>query len=382
MMMLVYHPAVLRNAGLRTAPLSQLNRAFSTLNQNSFTTTVRYKPSHVYSVVADVESYSKFVPWCTKSKVVEELSPREKLADLTVGFYGVTEETFRSHVILDPYRSVTALASSELYSKSPLKRLKNVWTFEPVGDNETRVSMELEFEFHNPWYTKLTSHFLKRISNLAMSSFIARCALVKPPALEELNVEREQQPQAAAGATTPAAEQAIVDHSFRGVQDTFRSLASCAYFEEYEIEILAHEFQRLTEDSAGRLSKFALGKFLQIQDKSLLDAIFNGMDVDKNGSLTLREFVRGLSLITRGSPQEKRFVWFKNAPDEAISKEDLMRATACTLVVRDVLARLFASNASISFYERPDVAAARLVAPVFRNGMTNTRALERLFASL
>jgi coenzyme Q-binding protein COQ10 len=146
---------------------------------------VNYSPTHVYKVVADVERYQEFVPWCTKSKIVEEISPKEKLADLTVGFYGLSEETFRSHVVLEPYHSVTALASSDLYSQSPLKRLKNVWTFEPSDDNRTKVSMKLEFEFHNPLYTRLTGHFLKRISSLAMSSFVARCALVKDDIVQD-----------------------------------------------------------------------------------------------------------------------------------------------------------------------------------------------------
>jgi len=337
---------------------------------------VNYKQHHVYKVVGDVAKYEEFVPWCSKSRIVEEISPKEKLADLTVGFYGMAEETFRSHVILDPYRSVTALASSDLYTNSPLKRLKNVWTFEPSGENRTKVSMELEFEFFNPVYTRLTSHFLKRISNMAMTSFVARCGSIK----EDL----DEHPSSIDPLKAAAAAVHFTDHSFREIGDSFESLTSCAaHLNEEEIEFLAHDYARLSESSepaAGKLFKDALRKWLGHCDERVSDRVFQAMDVDKNGTLTLREFIRGVSLIARGTPEEKRYGWFRNRSDEEISREELELITMCTLIVRDSLS--LCTNHQSVLYERPDVTSVRMVAPVFRGSYVNKRALERLFATL
>jgi len=338
-------------------------------NLNKFSSIVDYRPAHVYKVVADVERYQEFVPWCTKSTIVEHISEKEKLADLTVGFMGISEETFRSHVILNPFVSVTALASSDLYSNSPLKRLKNVWSFEPTGDDRTRVQMELEFEFHNPFYTRLTSHVLKRISNLAMSSFVARCALIKDDLVQE-DIHKT--------------EQAILaDDSFRGVPDSFKSLASCAHLEEIEVEFLAHEFERLTHDSCGRLSREALRKWLGRPEEDVVNYVFDRMDVDKNGTLTLREFIRGVSLIARGTLEEKRYTWFGNRRSETITREELERTTLASLIVREAL-QMTVSPSSVppSVFEKPEMAARRMVAPVFRDGLINIRALERLLATM
>lgn len=41
------------------------------------------------------------------------------------------------------------------------------------------------------------------------------------------------------------------------------------------------------------------------QDEFLQDLIFNKFDVDKNGTVDFREFMQGLSVITRGTPEEK-----------------------------------------------------------------------------
>ena len=73
-----------------------------------------YSRQQLYRVVADVDSYNRFVPFCTNSKV---LSRRERLSDLTmpdgfsmdaeltVGFFSFTE-SYVSKVTCCPYDSV------------------------------------------------------------------------------------------------------------------------------------------------------------------------------------------------------------------------------------------------------------------------------------
>ena len=73
-----------------------------------------YSPQQLYEVVADVDSYNKFIPFCTGSKVLSRRKPLKCLkipdafsvdAELTVGFLSFTE-SYVSKVICSPYSSV------------------------------------------------------------------------------------------------------------------------------------------------------------------------------------------------------------------------------------------------------------------------------------
>lgn len=52
----------------------------------------------MYDIVSDVDKYTEFVPWCTKSKVTFRQYPTAK-ADLEVGFPPVVEK-YTSHLTL------------------------------------------------------------------------------------------------------------------------------------------------------------------------------------------------------------------------------------------------------------------------------------------
>ena len=41
------------------------------------------------------------------------------------------------------------------------------------------------------------------------------------------------------------------------------------------------------------------------QEQFLQDAIFNKFDIDRSGSIDFAEFVKGMSVMTKGSPEEK-----------------------------------------------------------------------------
>jgi ribosome-associated toxin RatA of RatAB toxin-antitoxin module len=46
----------------------------------------RYSPKQLYDVVAAVEHYKEFVPWCQRSKIIQERLPDYVEAELEVGF--------------------------------------------------------------------------------------------------------------------------------------------------------------------------------------------------------------------------------------------------------------------------------------------------------
>jgi coenzyme Q-binding protein COQ10 len=42
-----------------------------------------------FRVIADVEDYQQFLPWCTRSRVLERFGPNKFDAELNVGFRGL-----------------------------------------------------------------------------------------------------------------------------------------------------------------------------------------------------------------------------------------------------------------------------------------------------
>jgi coenzyme Q-binding protein COQ10 len=113
----------------------------------SFQTTrrVRHPPEKMFDLVADVETYPRFVPLC-ESLVVRMRRPlddgREVLvADMTVS-YAVFRETFTSKVTLDRANSAILVE----YLDGPFKHLENRWTFKPEAGGCT-VGFWITYEF-------------------------------------------------------------------------------------------------------------------------------------------------------------------------------------------------------------------------------------------
>ncbi|WP_181705601.1 type II toxin-antitoxin system RatA family toxin [Chthonobacter rhizosphaerae] len=114
----------------------------------SFETTrrVRHSAEKMFDLVADVETYPRFVPLC-ESLVVRARRPmpdgREVMvADMTVA-YAMFRETFTSKVTLDR----AALTITVEYLDGPFKHLENVWRFRPTGETTSEVHFFITYEF-------------------------------------------------------------------------------------------------------------------------------------------------------------------------------------------------------------------------------------------
>lgn len=175
-------------------------------------TSSSYSVEDLYRVVADIDSYHLFLPYCTHSKVVgpnpsssssssstssgsdSGSSPSALLADLGIGF-GTFQEKYRSRVLLTPLRSVQATA---LPDSSPIfDHLSTTWSFEPLssestgtsdgnananrqgeglaqGKGRSKIHFQLEYSFSNPVYAMLAGQVFEKTSDLVMGAFEKR----------------------------------------------------------------------------------------------------------------------------------------------------------------------------------------------------------------
>jgi len=100
----------------------------------------------MYSVVADVERYPEFLPWCTALRVKSRAQESDKeivLAEMVVGFKAFRER-YTSRVELDPAARTIAVTQTT----GVFKHLSNDWRFTPEG-GQCRIDFTIDFEFRN-----------------------------------------------------------------------------------------------------------------------------------------------------------------------------------------------------------------------------------------
>jgi coenzyme Q-binding protein COQ10 len=117
-----------------------------------------YTPEQLFALVADVERYPEFLPWCVGARV-RERRPDLIVADLIIGFR-MFRERFTSRVRLDPPHRIDVS-----YAEGPFKYLNNHWIFERVPGG-CQIDFFVDFEFH--------SRLLQRVIELLFHEAVRR----------------------------------------------------------------------------------------------------------------------------------------------------------------------------------------------------------------
>jgi coenzyme Q-binding protein COQ10 len=130
---------------------------------------VPYSADLMYSVVADVEQYPKFLPWVVALRV---LTRREDglTAEMAVG-YGGLRERYTSDVKLDP----AARTIDVVEIKGPFKILENHWRFTPNGEG-CEVEFSIVFEFKSRLLHSVAGKSFEKVMLKMTDAFEARAA--------------------------------------------------------------------------------------------------------------------------------------------------------------------------------------------------------------
>jgi coenzyme Q-binding protein COQ10 len=114
-----------------------------------FTTTrqVHHSATDMFDLVADLESYPRFLPLCESLVVRSRRSVADKeilIATMTVA-YKFIRESFSTRVTLD--RSAFHIHAE--YIEGPFRHLENIWRFEPHGRGNSVIRFSIEYEFRS-----------------------------------------------------------------------------------------------------------------------------------------------------------------------------------------------------------------------------------------
>jgi coenzyme Q-binding protein COQ10 len=147
-----------------------------------FRTTRRlpHSASQMFDLVADVERYPEFVPFCERLTVRGRRAEGEKellVVDMAVG-YKLIRESFTSKVTLD--RPAFAIRAD--YLEGPFRHMENSWHFVPLSERECEVSFCIIYEFRSHALAVLTSALFDRVFRAFADAFQARADKVYLPA--------------------------------------------------------------------------------------------------------------------------------------------------------------------------------------------------------
>lgn len=124
-----------------------------------------YSLEQIYALVADVESYPEFIPWCTAARIREK-ETNSVLADLVVGFKGITE-TYTSRVhLLDGEINIE-------YINGPFSVLENSWKFTKV-ENGTKINFYIKFQFRSNILQALIGGLFEKACHKMVGAFEER----------------------------------------------------------------------------------------------------------------------------------------------------------------------------------------------------------------
>jgi coenzyme Q-binding protein COQ10 len=184
--------------------------------------TLPYPSEPIYSIIADVPSYSAFLPYCQQSTVTRWSKPDPTYnrrwpsqGILTTGFGNLTE-SFTSLVYCVPGKIVesvggtteTSLSSDQIAhhldeieaqaekrienegTDGLLTHLRSKWSVEKVGADSTQVTLALEFAFANPLYAAMSAGVAPKVAEHMIQAFEDRVVQVlkKEPGLAKASL--------------------------------------------------------------------------------------------------------------------------------------------------------------------------------------------------
>ena len=137
---------------------------------------VRHRAEAMFDLVADVERYPEFIPFC-ESLVVRERRREEGrevlVADMAVG-YKRLRESFTSRVTLD--RQNLFICAD--YLDGPFRTMHNRWTFPPLGESGCEIGFWIDYEFRSRTLGLVMGAMFDRVFRTFAGAFEARADAV------------------------------------------------------------------------------------------------------------------------------------------------------------------------------------------------------------
>ena len=121
----------------------------------------------MYALVEDVVAYPEFLPWCIGAKL--HLKDAEIIEASLEMQRGGVRKSFTTRNSLRP-----GVAMGIALVGGPFRQLAGDWQFEQLGEDGSKVSLEMEFEFESRLTDTLFGRYFEDTCNSLIDSFTQR----------------------------------------------------------------------------------------------------------------------------------------------------------------------------------------------------------------
>jgi len=128
---------------------------------------VAHSAQKMYALVADVESYPQFLPWCDRA-VVSVSEPGRTVATLQVSFRGMKKQFTTENLNRPDARIDMKLVSG------PFRSLEGSWAFTALSDNACKVQLSLRYQFASTLLEKVAGPAFHDITDSFVDAFVRR----------------------------------------------------------------------------------------------------------------------------------------------------------------------------------------------------------------
>ncbi len=128
---------------------------------------IPYSAEKMYQLVADVDSYEQFLPWCKSSAVLSQTEDEVK-GQIEVHHTGMNK-TFTTLNRMQKNKMIEIRLV-----EGPFKHLQGFWRFDALDEHGCKISLDLEFEFSNKLVSMAFGPIFSQIANTMVDAFCKR----------------------------------------------------------------------------------------------------------------------------------------------------------------------------------------------------------------
>lgn len=128
---------------------------------------VPYSAQAMFDLVADVERYKEFLPWCSDSALVSEVDGK-LCGRIEVSRMGITQAFTTCNDLDPPGRMGITL------KEGPFRRLDGEWRFVTLRHDACKVLLMMDFEFSGRLIDTAFGRVFNQVANSLVESFVSR----------------------------------------------------------------------------------------------------------------------------------------------------------------------------------------------------------------
>ena len=119
---------------------------------------------NIYNIVADIEQYPIFLPWCESSEIILNHS-NIVIAKLSLNLFGFRTSITTENQMQKPENIKMTLKSG------PFRKFNASWLFEPKSASTTQVTYTMNYQLINPLVEKIIEKNIDLFIDQLMRSF-------------------------------------------------------------------------------------------------------------------------------------------------------------------------------------------------------------------